>query len=661
MSKKHGKKKARVLKKRTPARNGVLDCSVQGQYGFVVCNDGKKDIFVRAKHFAGANHGDTVRAQVTRRRANGKPEGEILKIIKRRSEGLTAVITYDFGAFLSAKPDDRRFYPQIRIPAELSLGAKIGDRVAVELTGYAADGSPDGAAVSLLGNADSLKGMLNMVVLTSGIKADFDADTLAAAENISLNIKKSDLEGRLDLRGRCIFTIDGDDAKDFDDAVSIRKTASGYNLGVHIADVSHYVRPHTPLDTEALARGTSVYLPDRVIPMLPERLSNGICSLVPGEDRLTLSCIMSVGEDGEVKSFKITKSVIRSRRRMTYSDVQKILDRNKAFTREYRDILTPLTHMSRLCNILAAKRARRHSLDFDIPEARVTLKNDVIGEIRTVQKLKSHHIIEEFMLLANETVARFAREHKLPFVYRVHATPDADKVMSFNRFLLSLGLSITDDISHGVTQETFLRMLERVKDEPYEQIVKKSMLRAMMKAEYLPEPAGHFGLACADYCHFTSPIRRYPDLAVHRVLSAYLAGKSTARFANFCVQASRLGSECERRAEECERDAVSILKAAYISRFIGRRFDAVVSFLTGFGIYAELDNTIEGVIRFSTISDDHYNYIEELCAAVGEGSGRVFRIGDSVEIAVSSVNVQLGKIDFMLWDDYKNQDNKVEK
>lgn len=644
--------------KKLPAAEGVLSCASRGGFGFVSIGDGSPDIYVDAAYMGGANHGDRVTVRPFAGKKHGKSrEGIITKVIAREITTLTAVITADFGMALTAKADDTRFYPSICIPSGVSLGAKPGDRVAVELTYFDPQGRPDGAVLKLLGNSDSLKGRIDSIVFNHSIKQEFDAETLAAAEKIAVKIPPKELEKRLDLRGEKIFTIDGEDAKDFDDAVSIRKLRGGsYKLGVHIADVSHYVKERSALDAEAFARGTSVYLPDRVIPMLPEHLSNGVCSLVPDEDRLTLSCIMTVNSDGVVTNYTIAKSVIRSVHRMTYNKVQKILDGDAALCREYRDILTPLTNMNALADILISKRKKRGSIDFDLSEAFIGLGRDYsIEGVCARERLKSHKIIEEFMLLANETVAEHAAKRALPFVYRTHAAPDSDKLFNFNSFLLGFGLSLPENLERGVAPAVFSTLLDKIKGEQYEAIVSKNMLRAMMKAEYRTSNDGHFGLAAQYYCHFTSPIRRYPDLMIHRVLSAELDGRPTARFAGICENASKQSSETERAAEECERDVDTLLKVWYIADYVGAEFEATISSLTEYGIYAELNNTIEGMIRLESIGGDYYIYDEKRNVTKGRRSGRTFKIGERIDIVVAGADANLLRVDFVLKDDYMNR------
>ncbi|MBQ7793137.1 MAG: ribonuclease R [Clostridia bacterium] len=644
--------------KKLPAVEGTLSCSPNGGFGFVNTDGDSPDIFVDSDMFGGANHGDRVSVRPIRlSRGEKRTEGRIIKVLERNITRLTAVVFADFGGTLAARADDVRYYPVIHIPYDATLGAKKGDRVAVELVAFDYAGQPEGAVVQNLGSADSIKSKIDSIVFSHSIKTEFDEETISESEKISDTIPESEIEKRLDLRAEKIITIDGDDAKDFDDAISIRKLGGNmYRLGVHIADVSHYVTPNSAIDNEAFARGTSVYLPDRVIPMLPERLSNGVCSLVPNEDRLTLSCIMTVTADGDVKNYKIVKSVIRSMHRMTYTEVDKILSGDKALKKQYSDILTQLGHMDTLCDILTAKRKKRGSIDFDLPETKVMLGKDYsIGEITARERLKSHKIIEEFMLLANETVARHGESRGIPLIYRTHAAPDPEKLESFALFLHNFGLTLPE-MDTGITPKALQGLLDKISDEPYQAIVSKNMLRAMMKAEYRPTNDGHFGLAAEYYCHFTSPIRRYPDLMVHRALSNALVEKQLAMD---CREASVQSTETERNAEECERDTTALLKVLYIKEHIGEEFGAVITSLTDYGIYAELDNTIEGMIRLESIGGDYYVYNEKRAVTVGKRTGKAFKIGDRLEVVVTGANSELLRVDFMLKRDFYRRDKNA--
>ncbi len=639
---------------------GSLSCSAYAKNGFVSSEDLKSDVHISAKLLNGAIHGDTVYVKILHSpKRSRNPEGEIIKVISRAITTLTAVIKSDEDIFLIAKADNPRFYPIIKIPKPLSCGAKPGDRTVIELSAFKTNFT-EGSVLKILGDAESIKSRIDSIIYSHSIKTEFDPETLSESERISDVIADSELTSRLDLRNEKVFTIDGADAKDFDDAVSIRKLPSGgYKLGVHIADVSHYVTKGSQIDKEALCRGTSVYLPDRVIPMLPENLSNNICSLLPGKDRLTLSCIMTIQPDGEISGYSIKKSVINSCHRMTYDAVEAILNGDTRLKKEYKDILLQLRHMNDLADILSAKRKRRGSIEFEIPEAVILMDKDYeISGISARQRLKSHRIIEEFMLAANETVAHHAAKLSLPFVYRVHTAPEKEKLSEFVKFLRTLRLNLIYDPKKGVTPSIFADFLTSVSASPYESIISRSMLRAMSKADYRTSCEGHFGLAAEFYCHFTSPIRRYPDLMVHRVLTAMLNSGDTSIYEKDCSRAAPLSSERERAAEECERDADSLLKTVYISSHIGEEFDAQISSLTEYGIYAELDNTIEGMIRLDTIFSDYFTFLPEQLITKGRRTGKIFRIGDRVKVVVTGADLDMQRIDFMFSKDYYRRERK---
>ncbi len=654
MSKKRRNKQRQFHRKRkfsnkAETLEGVLSCTAGGGFGFVSVEGDRKDLYVDESDFGTANHGDRVKIKtITHIKGERRRPCKVVEVLERSITRLTAVIISDFGGTLAAKADNSRYYPIIHISYGNTLGASVGDRVAVELTSFDSHGDPIGIVAQNLGSSKTIQGSIDSIVFANFIKSEFSEDALALADTIPTAISEEEIATRLDLRSEKVITIDGDDAKDFDDAVSIRKLAGGmYKLGVHIADVSHYVKNGDRCDLEAYERGTSVYLPDRVIPMLPEKLSNGVCSLLPNEDRLTLSCIMTVTPKGEVKDYKITKSVIRSLHRMTYTNVEKILEGEKNLKKEYNDILLQLTHMNSLADILIEKRKKRGSIDFDLPETHVMLdENYKIGQIVARERLKSHKIIEEFMLLANETVAKHCFENNIPIIYRTHHSPLYEKLENLSLFLHNFGLSLPEDFEN-VTPETFQHLLSSIDGEPYQQIVAKFMLRSMMKAEYRAENDGHFGLAADYYCHFTSPIRRYPDLIVHRAISGEATGNNKA--------VSIHSTEAERRAEECERNSVALLKVIYMKEHIGEEFTAVITSLTDFGIYAELDNTIEGMIRLESIGGDYYVYDEKASATIGRRTGKSFKIGDSVEVVVTDANPELLRIDFMLKKDYRKE------
>lgn len=631
--------------KKQPTLIGKLCCSARGGFGIVPCGN-SDGLYIAQEDMYGANNGDTVAVRPTGKRGGKRNTARVINIIERSFPTLTAVVLDSFDGGIMAAADDKRFYPEIFIPKNHSCGALLGERIVVEIVDVDRYGNPDGAVIKVLGNADGLYSRIEGIIYNHNIKTDFDAETIAAADKIKDKISENELAGRLNLRDETIFTIDGDDAKDFDDAVSIRKIPNGYKLGVHIADVSHYVKSGSPIDREAFLRGTSVYLADRVIPMLPEALSNGVCSLVPNRDRLTLSCIMTVNMQGEVTKYTIAKSVICSKHRMTYKNVEKILNKDRELCREYKDILTSVRNMNTLADILTEKRHNRGSIDFDITEASIDFdkQNYRVNDISPCDRLKSQRIIEEFMLLANETVAKHAIDNSLPLVYRIHDAPDSDKLIGLSNLLNGFNLTLPINPNNAVPPKVFSQLVEKIKGEDYEQAVSMGMLRAMMKAEYSTECKGHFGLATEYYCHFTSPIRRYPDLMVHRILSS----KPTATLKKACALAAPQSSETEQRAQECERDVVSLLKTAYIARFIGRDFTAHISGFSEYGMYAELASTVEGMIRFETLKDDYYFFDEKTYTVKSKHKNRTFRLGDKIYVTVERADLDSQRIDFLL-------------
>lgn len=612
---------------------GILHCNARGGFGFVSCEDSEEDIYIASRSLATAIDGDRVLVHVTGF-YRGKKEGIIEKVLERTNTTISAVITEDF----CAAPDNRRILAKIKLTD--MQNAKPGDRVLIELTDYAKSGVIYAAVVSVLGNSAALSSYTDAILFEHKIKTEFDADTLIAADSFAESITESDKRGRYDFTRDMIFTIDGDDARDFDDAVSVKILDNkSYELGVHIADVSHYVRANSPLDREAFMRATSVYLPDRVIPMLPERLSNGLCSLNPGVERLTLSVIMEISPDGEVIKHKIVKGIICSRYRMTYDSVAKISDGDAVLCEKYAELVPILKNMLALSKILSKRREERGSINFDFPEARVIL--DDAGypkEIAKCARNNAHRLIEEFMLVANETVAEYAFWADVPFIYRVHGQPDSEKMEAFRRFIGSFGLFMK---GKEVYPKDLQQILEQAAGTENEALIATHMLRSLMKAEYSPECNGHFGLAAKYYCHFTSPIRRYPDLMIHRILKDFLDGKDISPYKGLVFEASRQSYNAEREAED-------LMKAAYISGFMGCELPAKVSGVTSFGIFAELENGIEGLIRLETIRGDFYEPDAENRMIVGKRHGKTYAIGDSVKIEVADADLLTRRIDFVL-------------
>lgn len=612
---------------------GVLQGSGKG-FAFLVPTDGSGDLFIAADNLNGAIHGDTVAAvKISQRRGSG--EGEVVRIIKR---GITCVVGVFDGKYVVSY---ERGLGSIKIDSHSGLIPRVGDKVAAKIV----DGSkPLKCRVTeILGVEGETEADVMGVIRSFDLHETFPKNVMREADSISDFVDESEMKGRRDFRGDTVVTIDGATSKDFDDAICVKpKKNGGYTLYVHIADVAEYVKPQSKLDVEALKRGTSVYFADRVLPMLPEALSNGICSLNEGEDRLTLSCVMEFDENGDMLSHEIVEGIIRSKARMTYESVEKILDGDEEERAKYPEIVPMLTAAEKLAKILNAKRMARGAVEFDIEESEILMNPD--GSVRDVVKRKrlfSHKLIEEFMLIANETVAKHFAERKVPFVYRVHETPPLEKVEGLNAFLSPLGLNISDK----PTPSDYARLIESL-DESVKGAVNRVALRSMSKAAYKPECLGHFGLAAEFYCHFTSPIRRYPDLAVHRIIKYVLRGGKDAekRFAAFAAEASVKSSEREKIADEAERKVDDLLKAKFMKDKVGNEYDALISGVTDWGLFAELSNSVEGMIRVESLPGGGYEYDEKLLR-ISNGS-RSFRLGDKVRIRVEAVSFD--KIAFAL-------------
>ncbi|MCH5184938.1 MAG: ribonuclease R [Oscillospiraceae bacterium] len=638
---------------------GVLSCSGRGFFGFIAQENGD-DVFIRGEDMGTALDGDTVVAEVFDKRGykNERREGRVVKITSRANTSLIGVITEKKNKLYKMKCDNEKIYAKIRIEPRNMAGAEIGDRVIIEITRY--EGYYlFGTVKKILGKQSELISLTESIIYEHKIRTEFPKSVLEAAQKTPSEISPEDTVKRLDLRGKNIFTIDGDNSKDFDDAVSIEKTETGFILGVHIADVTHYVHEGEALDKEAFERGTSVYLADRVIPMLPERLSNGICSLNPNCDRLALSVIMNFDKDGNRLGYKIHKSVIRSCERMTYKNVSAILDGgNKELLKRYKSIVPDLKLMKRLSAKLEKQRERRGCIDFDMPEVipLINERGEPVGVV-SEERLVSHRMIESFMLAANEAVAEFASEKELPFIYRVHENLSPEKLAAVREFLQKLNIRLVGriDENNPLRPKQLQSVLNRTKGTPEEKMVSIYLLRSMMKARYSPECSGHFGLAAEYYCHFTSPIRRYPDLAIHRILKEKLSGKiGKRRFAaltSFAAGASVKSSEKEIEAMYCEREVDDLMKTAYMSRFIGSEFTAKISSVTSFGIFAELENGIEGLIRLETMRSDYYTFDESVFRLIGERTGRIYNIGDTLEVVLVRADTESRQIDFVLKED----------
>lgn len=630
----------------------------QKGFGFVLPqNIQSEDIFIPASELSGGMNGDLVFCKVTGISDMGRrKEGVIIKILKRANEKVVGTFESN-DSYGFVVPDDKKIAMDIYISREHFNGAKSGQKVVVKITRWPEGRrNPEGLIAEVIGFMGEKGVDVLSVIKKFQLPEDFPKKVLKEAEGISQEVTPEMISGRRDLRDQLIVTIDGADAKDLDDAVGVMHLDNGnYRLGVHIADVTHYVREGSKLDREALERGTSVYLIDRVIPMLPHALSNGICSLNPSVNRLTLSCEMEITPTGEVVHHEIFESVIKTTHRMIYTDVSDMLEHlGGAFTRpeleQYRPLLPLLKDMETLSLILRSRREARGAIDFDFPEPQITLDEggkplEIINRERRI----ANRIIEEFMLVANETVAEHVFWLEYPFVYRIHENPDPERIANFNIFLNRFGLRLKggEDEMHPKAVQQLLESVEGKREAP---IVNKMMLRALKQAKYSPSCDGHFGLAAKYYCHFTSPIRRYPDLQIHRILKEMLHQELTPSRVNALKSivdyASRQSSERERIAEQAERETDDMKKCEYMLRFVGQEFEGVVSSVTSFGMFIALENTIEGLARVSMMDDDYYHYDETHMTLIGERKRVQYTIGDSVQVRVENVNVGYREIDF---------------
>ncbi|MEE0885143.1 MAG: ribonuclease R [Faecalimonas sp.] len=620
-------------------------------FGFVTIEGEAEDIFISEDDMNGAFYNDQVEVVIKATPAGKRKEGKITKVL---SHGTTTLVGYfekskNFGF---VRPDNQRFIKDVFIPLERSKGAITGHKVVVELTKYGGDNKkPEGKVIEIIGHVNDPGTDIMSIVKGYDLPTSFPEKVLNQAERVAKDVSIADMAGRMDLRDWQMVTIDGEDAKDLDDAISITRDGNNYILGVHIADVTNYVQENSALDREAVKRGTSVYLVDRVIPMLPHTLSNGICSLNAGVDRLALSCIMTINEKGVVIDHTIAETVVRIDERMSYTSVKKILEERDADEIERYEQLVPMFElMAELSGILREKRKKRGSIDFDFPETKMVLdENGRPIDIKPYDRNVATKIIEDFMLLANETVAEDYFWQEIPFVYRTHESPDEDKVKKLATFINNFGHSL--HISNKeVRPKEIQKLLAKVEGTAEEALISRLALRSMKQARYTPENTGHFGLAASYYCHFTSPIRRYPDLQIHRIIKENLRGRMNddrrAHYDAILTEVAKKSSERERLAEEAERETIKLKKVEYMAERIGETFEGVISSITKWGVYVELPNTIEGLIHVTNMYDDHYNYIEDTYEMVGEHTGRTYKLGQTVEVRVIGANRLERTIDF---------------
>ena len=662
--------KGKYMKSNGKVLTGTFISNAKG-FGFVEVEGRDEDLFIPEDKQGGAFHKDTVEVALLPAKTGKRQEAQVIRIIAR---GMTQVVgTYEqsksnFGFVI---PDNTKIAQDIFVPKEWSKGAMTGHKVVVEITGYGTNTkSPEGKVVEILGHINDPGVDIMSIVRGFDLPVEFGEKIMNQVERVSQTVSEADCAGRRDLRDVTMVTIDGEDAKDLDDAVSVSFDGTYYHLGVHIADVTNYVQENSALDREALKRGTSVYLVDRVIPMLPHALSNGICSLNEGVDRLALSCLMKVDEEGEIVDYEICESVIRVNKRMSYTVVKKLLEEPECVEynagapdgtagesagtvtdySQYRELLPMFQQMAELADKLRKKRQKMGSIDFDFPETKMVL--DEQGkpiELKPYDRNVATKIIEDFMLLANETVAEHYFWQEIPFVYRTHEQPDEEKIQKLAIFINNFGHSM-HIANNAVRPKEIQKLLAKVEGTNEEALISRLALRSMKQAKYTPENTGHFGLATTYYCHFTSPIRRYPDLQIHRIIKEDLRGRMNdnrrEHYEKILPEVTKQCSERERLAEEAERETIKLKKVEYMEEHIGEVFEGVISSITKWGIYVELPNTIEGLVHVTNMHDDHYDYIEERFEMVGEHTRKVYKLGQTVYIVATGTDRLQRTIDF---------------
>lgn len=642
--------KGKYQKSKGKFLTGVFTAHPKG-FGFVTVDGMDADLYISEDDVHGAMHQDVVQV-LSKPGSNGKrPEGKIVKILTRGTTQLVGLYqeSKNFGFVI---PDNGRYTKDIFIPKEYNKGAMNGHKVVVLLTSYGTqEKSPEGKVLEILGHISDPGTDVLSIVKGYELPVEFPEKVMHQAERTPSEISEADCKGRMDLRDVKMVTIDGEDAKDLDDAVSLSMDGDHYLLGVHIADVANYVQENSAMDREALKRGTSVYLVDRVIPMLPRRLSNGICSLNAGEDRLALSCLMTIDQKGNVIDHVISESVIHVDRRMTYTSVKKILeDQDPEEMATYQEFVPMFQNMQQLAAILRGKRRKRGSIDFDFPETKILLDEEGTPvDILPYERNTATRLIEDFMLIANETVAEDAFWQELPFVYRTHDNPDPDRMRKLSTFINNFGYTIhfKDEEIHP---KELQKLLEKLEGTPEEAQISRLTLRSMKQAKYTPESHGHFGLAAKYYCHFTSPIRRYPDLQIHRILKDTLRGRMNeeriAHYQNILEEVAKQSSERERKAEEAERETIKLKKVEYMSQHLEEEFDGVISGVTAWGVYVELPNTVEGLVHAASLQGDYFEYNEREYELIGTHTGKTYKLGQAVRVRVTGADRLSRTIDF---------------
>lgn len=648
-----GKKQVKTERKKGQYYTGTFISHPRG-FGFLEIPEEEEDIFIPEESVGTALHGDTVQIIVKKDGKDGKRcEGEVVKVLERGTREVVGTYQQCDG-FGFVVTDNQRFLKDVFIPAGKSLTAEDGDKVLAEIKDHGNKRrSPEGKIIEILGKPGECGVDVLCVAKSYELPMEFPEKVAKQAERIKETLNEGDFYGREDLRDVVMVTIDGEDAKDLDDAVSLTKDEEFYHLGVHIADVSNYVQYNSALDKEALKRGTSVYLADRVIPMLPQKLSNGICSLNAGEDRLALSCLMDIDKKGRVVSHRIVESVIHVKERMSYTDVKKILlQEDEELAKCYEELLPMFFQMKELSELLRNRRKKRGAIDFDFPESKLVLdERGKVIDIYPYEQNIATRLIEDFMLAANETVAEEYCMLGLPFVYRTHENPDMEKMETVLEMVHQAGIKVKKE-KETITPKEVQKILKELEGMECEPFFARLILRSMKQAKYTVEDTGHFGLAAKYYCHFTSPIRRYPDLQIHRIIKETLRGKMTEakiqHYRGILEEVARQSSAMERRAEEVERETIKMKKAEYMKQHIGEAFEGTVSGVTEWGFYVELDNTVEGLVHVNSLTDDYYSFDKDRYCLVGDMTGRTYTMGQRVKVWVENADENTKTVDFKI-------------
>lgn len=623
-------------------------------FGFVEIDGRDEDLYIPEDFVNGAFHKDTVKVALLSGQNGTRQEAQVIEVLARGIRQIVGIYDKSNKNYGFVIPDNTKISDDIFVPVERSKGAVSGHKVVCEITDYGKNNrKPEGKVTEILGHANDPGVDIMSIVKGYELPIEFSEKIMNQVERVANEVSEADMIGRRDLRDLQMVTIDGEDAKDLDDAVSLTKDDTYYQLGVHIADVTNYVQENSALDWEARERGTSVYLVDRVIPMLPHKLSNGICSLNAGENRLALSCLMTIDTKGEVVSHEIVESVIKVDRRMSYTSVKKILeDKDEIETKSYQELVPMFELMRELAGILREKRKKRGSIDFDFPESKIVLdKQGHPIEIKPYERNVATKIIEDFMLIANETVAEHFHWMELPFLYRTHDNPDPEKISKLSTFIRNFGYSIKNK-QEEIHPKELQKLLAKIEDTPEEALISRLTLRSMKQAKYTINCTGHFGLACSYYCHFTSPIRRYPDLQIHRIIKEQIRGrlneKRIEHYNEILPEVAKHSSEMERRADEAERETDKLKKVEFMEARVGEIYEGIISSITTWGVYVELSNTIEGMIHVSMLPGDYFYYDSETYEMVGQATNIRYKLGQTLKVKVNATDKILRTIDFVI-------------